>query len=142
MTENAATLHASCVAVAGRAVLIRGASGAGKSGLALQMMALGADLIADDRVQLERRGGILVASCPPAIHGLIEARGIGLLRAAPVPPAQVALVVDLDTAECDRLPPARRVEVAGAELPLLLRVDAPYFAAAVMQYLKEGRRDP
>ena len=59
-------LHASCVAVKGRALLITGPSGTGKSALALQMMALGADLVADDQTLLQPRAGKLIATAPPA----------------------------------------------------------------------------
>ncbi|MFZ3585333.1 HPr kinase/phosphorylase [Loktanella sp. DJP18] len=77
------TVHATAVAIAGRGVLIRGRSGAGKSALALDLMAFGAVLIADDRVHLTRRGDRILATCPPVLSGLTEARGLGLLRATP-----------------------------------------------------------
>ncbi|WP_411911809.1 HPr kinase/phosphorylase [Rhodovulum sulfidophilum] len=134
-------LHASTVAHRGRAVLIRGASGAGKSALALQLMALGAELVADDRTILTRTGSGLLASAPEAIRGLIEARRVGLLRAAAVASAPVVLAVDLDTSETERLPPARVTEILGESLPLLRRVDRPYFAAAILQYLIAGPSD-
>ncbi|PIY73077.1 MAG: serine kinase, partial [Rhodobacterales bacterium CG_4_10_14_0_8_um_filter_70_9] len=77
-------IHASCVAwaVAGKArgLLILGASGAGKSALALELIALGAALVADDQVALRRVGEAVVAAPPPPLAGLIEARGLGLLR--------------------------------------------------------------
>ena len=93
-------LHASCVAVAGRGLLIAGASGSGKSALALDLMAFGATLVADDRVCLQRAGAALLASAPPTIAGLIEARGIGLLRARAVTaPVPVAALIDLDRVE-------------------------------------------
>ena len=72
---------ASCVAVEGRAALILGASGRGKSTLALTLMAMGATLVSDDGVVLRRAPDGLTASAPPALAGLVEARGIGLLRA-------------------------------------------------------------
>ena len=62
-------LHASTVAFRGRGVVILGASGSGKSALALELMALGAGLVADDRTLVEVQDGALVASCPPAISG-------------------------------------------------------------------------
>ena len=70
MPDTADTIvHASCVALDRRAVLLRGASGCGKSALALQLMALGATLVADDRVILRLRDGALAASCPASIRG-------------------------------------------------------------------------
>jgi HPr kinase/phosphorylase len=88
-------LHATCVAVDGRGVLILGPSGSGKSALALRLLSLGARLVADDRTEVTVTGGRLVARCPVQIAGLIEARGVGLLRAPAVDQAEVALVATL-----------------------------------------------
>ncbi len=138
---DSAILHATCVAVAGRGLLIVGPSGAGKSALALQMMALGARLVSDDRVLVSRGEG-LIARCPaPAIRGLIEARGVGLLRAEPVGQAQVVLVTDLGQDEDQRLPPQRVITILGMSLPLVLRVHNDHFPAAMMVYLQGGRQD-
>ncbi|MFZ3584278.1 HPr kinase/phosphorylase [Loktanella sp. DJP18] len=135
------TVHATAVAFAGRGVLIRGPSGAGKSALALDLMAVGAVLIADDRVQLTRRGDHILASCPPVLSGLIEARGLGLLRAAVAGPTALACVVDLDVATEDRLPPRRTVTVLGCDLPLIYRPAGVSFAPALLQYLRAGLAD-
>lgn len=132
-------LHASAVAVAGRAALILGGSGAGKSGLALEMMALGARLVADDRVVLARRGAALVASAPPALRGLIEARGLGLLRAEPLAAAPVALAVDLDVAAAARMPHLREITYLGVEIELISVKGVPTLAAALIQMLQCGR---
>ena len=137
--QVATTLHANCVDLEGRGVLITGASGSGKSGLSLQLMALGARLVADDRTELTARDGALLASCLPAISGMIEARGVGLLRADPVATSVVAIVVDLDTAEAERLPEPRRTVINGVTLPILRKLAAPHFPAAILQYLKAGR---
>ncbi|RMD94668.1 MAG: hypothetical protein D6811_02350, partial [Alphaproteobacteria bacterium] len=91
-------LHASAVGLEGRGVLILGASGAGKSSLALELMARGAALVADDRVWLTRRGTAVILTPPAAIAGRIEARGVGLLGAA-WRPAELAVAVDLDRPE-------------------------------------------
>ncbi|WP_299859186.1 aldolase [uncultured Roseobacter sp.] len=136
------TLHASCVAYAGRGVLILGASGAGKSALALQLMAYGAVLIADDRTEVTTSGGVVHAAAPPALAGLIEARGVGLLNANHAHSTKVALAVDLDTPETARLPTMHAVHVARVLVPCLHKVDSGYFPAAILQYLKAGRRDP
>jgi len=132
-------LHASCVALGGRAVLIRGASGSGKSGLALQLMALGTGLVADDRTRLWRRGAVLMADAPAALCGRIEAREIGILTAPATGPAGVALVVDMDTAESDRLPPMRQVRILDVRLPLVRKSHLAHFPAAILTYLKGGR---
>ena len=133
-------LHASCVAVEGRAVLITGCSGSGTSSLALSLMAYGATLVADDRTIVDRAGPALVASAPATIHGLIEARGVGLLCAETVASAHVMLVVDLDQLESDRLPEDRKTTLLGCDLPLLHKVESPHFPSAVLQYLKMGRK--
>ncbi|WP_353473278.1 HPr kinase/phosphatase C-terminal domain-containing protein [Salipiger sp. H15] len=135
-------LHATAVAVNGRALLIRGASGAGKSGLALEMMARGAQLIADDRVVLTLEDGRLWASPPAPIAGLIEARGLGLLPVDHLPRAEVVAVLDLDTPETERLPPDREIMLQSRILPLLHNAAHPYFPAALVQYLKGATRDP
>lgn len=119
--------------------MILGPSGSGKSSLALQLMAWGADLVADDTTRLERVGDLLHASPVPATRGLIEARGVGILRAASVSRATVVLAVDLGEMETERLPPRRRVSLLDREIPLILRSNAPHFAAAVWHCLKAGR---
>lgn len=131
-------LHATSVSFSGRALLILGPSGSGKSGLALELMALGAALIADDRTEITLRDGHPVAGCPDPIRGRIEARGIGLLAAEPAPPAPVALAVDLGRSETERLPPPRTVELLGEKVPLLHKVETRHFPAALMQYLRGG----
>jgi len=126
------TVHASAIAAGGRAALIRGPSGAGKSDLALRCIALAptpllpqqASLVSDDQTVITRRGGKLYASAPATIAGLLEARGIGVVRVndAVGPPVPLALVVDLvASAEAtDRLPdPWPMVPVLGVDLPLL-----------------------
>lgn len=133
------TVHASAVALDGRGVLILGASGTGKSTLALELLALGARLIADDQTILDARAEVLFARAPAPIRGLIEARGLGLLRADPVDDVAIFLVVDLDRDEEDRLPPCRKWQVLGCTIPLVLRVRAPHFPAGILQYLRAGR---
>ncbi|MEL6645205.1 MAG: HPr kinase/phosphatase C-terminal domain-containing protein [Pseudomonadota bacterium] len=133
-------LHASTVAIGTRALVIVGPSGSGKSGLALQLLACGARLIADDRTLLTASpDGPPLASCPPAIRGQVEARGIGILHVDPSPPAPVAAVVDLSREETDRLPPERTYDLLGYPVPCFHKVATPYFAAGVLQYLKGGR---
>ena len=133
-------MHASCVAVSGRAVLITGPSGSGKSALALALMAHGADLVADDQTALTLQDGLLTASAPPTLRGLIEARGVGILSAPALPQAQVVLVADLSQAERDRLPPRRKVTLLGCEIDLVLGRDNAHFPASVLCYLKGQRQ--
>jgi HPr kinase/phosphorylase len=132
-------LHASAVAWNDRAALITGASGSGKSALVLQLLAHGCALIADDATVLQVDNGQLIASAPPSTQGMIEARGVGLLN-APFTTAPVTLCISMDQIETDRLPPWREVTYLGVSLPLLHKVETGHFAAAVLQYLKQGRR--
>lgn len=132
-------VHASTVAVAGRALVIFGPSGAGKSALALQLMALGAQLVADDRTRLTLRAGAVFAASPEAIRGRIEARGIGLLNADPAAPAPVVLAVDLALRETERMPPARHITLLGQKVRLLHDPGTAHFPAALMLYLRGGR---
>ena len=141
MADPTTVVHASAVAWAGRGLLIRGASGKGKSGIALELMSRGAQLVADDGVVLERTDAGVMMRAPKALQGMIEARGLGLLSAEHLAQAPLSAVLDLDTPETDRLPPRRETTLLGQKVPLLHFFDSPYFPAALMQYLKGGRRD-
>ena len=134
-------LHASCVAHHGGGLLILGRSGAGKSTLALDMMALGAGLVADDRTLLRREGDSIMADAPATIRGQIEARGVGILGAAACGPVPLALVVDLDRTEPERLPPHHHHEIMGLALPLVLGAERAHLCSALLQYLAAGRID-
>ncbi len=136
------TLHATSVAVAGNGLLILGPSGSGKSTLALQLIALGAELIADDKTVITQDDGKLIASAPEVIRGQIEARGVGLLRVPPAGPTPLALVVDLDRTEPDRLPHPHEHEISDITLPCLWGHAGAHFAASVLLYLKGGISDP
>jgi len=128
MAERSASVHASCVLVGARAVLIRGPSASGKSQLALELIQAAASgslrfarLVADDRVHLAPAGGRLLARPAEALAGLIEVRGVGLLRLPYEPCAVVGLVVDLAATDGSRLPGSEQREAAidGIVLPRL-----------------------
>src|SRR5207302_4488908 len=113
-------IHATAVAIEGRAVLLRGPSGAGKSDLGLRLIDAGARLVADDQSELLRRGDSLIVRAPATIAGLIEVRGIGIVRLAALAEAPVALIVDLVPAETlERLPVRRTETILGFDLPLI-----------------------
>jgi len=113
-----ATLHATCVRLGTTGVLIRGASGAGKSSLALRLIDRGAVLIADDRVRLVPTPEGLMASPPARLAGLLEVRGLGICRLpTTVDPVRVDLVVDLVSAgEAERMPDHHGLTLRGQKL--------------------------
>lgn len=112
------TIHASCVSLGGRAVLIAGASGSGKSDLALRLIDRGATLVSDDYTIVVAIAGRLVASPPPTIAGRMEVRGVGLLDMRFEEGVTICLLVDLDRPP-ERLPHGAEIEVAGLDLPVI-----------------------
>jgi serine kinase of HPr protein (carbohydrate metabolism regulator) len=120
---SAETIHATTVALDGRAVLITGASGAGKSDLALRLIDRGFTLVSDDRTLLRRDGTALLASAPGAIAGKLEIRGIGIVELDHVSDVPVKLYVEL-TSDIRRLPDENReLPLLGVNVPLIT-VDA------------------
>jgi len=135
VAQASQVMHATCVAIAGKGILITGPSGSGKSALALQMVVLGGVLVADDRTALTRHANRILAAPPPTIAGRIEARGIGILTMPFLRDIRVALVVDMGHLETARLPDPRTMMVLDMDLPCLHKVDAPYFPAALHAYI-------
>ena len=107
-------LHATAVAIDGQAVLLRGPSGSGKSDLALRLIDAGARLVADDQSELSRRGDVLIVRAPAPIAGLIEVRGLGILRLDALGEAPVVLIAELVPADrIERMPPRRTARILG-----------------------------
>ncbi|HWI85978.1 MAG TPA: HPr kinase/phosphatase C-terminal domain-containing protein [Sphingomonas sp.] len=114
------TIHASCVALDGRGILLTGAPGSGKSDLALRMIDRGARLVGDDGIIIEARGGRLHARSGPNIEGQIEVRGVGILALPFMEEAPLALAISLDEPVPrmpDELLPVRVIE--GLALPVI-----------------------
>ncbi|RDD60338.1 RNase adapter RapZ [Ferruginivarius sediminum] len=128
-------LHATCVSLGGRGILLRGPSGSGKSDLAMRLIAeAGARLVADDQCCLSRRGGELIAAAPAAIAGCIEARGVGILRLPHESEAPVRLVVDLKRqGQVARLPEPATEELCGIDVRRV-EID-PFESGAVAKLL-------
>ncbi len=122
-------IHATCIRIGTHGVLLRGASASGKSDLALRLIDGGAALVADDQTELTAAGGVLTARPPQALAGLMEVRGLGILRVGNAESAQVRLVIDLVPPEaCERMPKPGRCELCGVSLPLVAL--APFEASA------------
>ena len=116
---SADTLHASSVASEGRAVLISGPSGSGKSDLALRLLDRGFILVSDDRTIVRKDGDRLSASAPPNISGKLEVRGIGIVEVEATADVPVALVVELTT-DMERFPDdSRERMILGIGVPLV-----------------------
>lgn len=134
LNEAGPTIHASAVKVGQFAVLIRGPSGSGKSRLAFDLIMAGrmgvverAVLVGDDRVHLATVGDEIEVRPSRILAGLIEVRGLGIRRCDFVEHATVGLVVDLDAADAERLPPAEslKTSILGVEIPRI-PVDRDY----------------
>ena len=124
------TMHASTVALGGRAVLITGPSGSGKSDLALRLLDRGFNLVSDDQTMIRLDGEKLIASPPPNIAGKLEVRGIGIVEIDHVGEVPIALVVAL-TSEVLRMPDDGRTElILGVPVPLVAIDPVPPSAAS------------
>jgi serine kinase of HPr protein (carbohydrate metabolism regulator) len=139
MRLSSETLHASTVALNGRAVLICGPSGTGKSDLALRLIDRGFTLVSDDQTIVRKDGKRVLASSPPTIHGKLEVRGVGIVEMDSVADVPVALVVELTT-EIQRLPDDSRERlVLDVGIPLIsidaLTASAPSKVAVALDRL-------
>ncbi len=113
-------LHATCVHLPQGAVLLLGPSGSGKSDMALRLIDSGAQLVADDRVNLIARGGLLLARCPEPIMGKIEIRGMGIFTLPHIQDVPVKLAVNLDSSITpERLPDPTFFDCLGLQVSLV-----------------------
>ena len=132
-------VHASCISVSGKGLLIMGESRSGKSALALQLIALGADLVADDKTYLLSNEDCIRASSPQTIRGSIEARGVGILKSPSVDSTKLCYIVNMDKVERHRLPDERSFTLLGHTYPLYYRIDGIHFASSLWLLLCHGR---
>ena len=138
LDKETVLLHASCVSVNGNGVLICGAAGSGKSSLALNLIALGAELVTDDQTLIRRENKNLIARCPETISHLIEARGLGILTPPTRSDVARTLVVDLETVQSQRVPLPEAYELFGITLPLFRRAPLDAFPAALYILARDG----
>jgi len=110
-------IHATAIAIDEQGVLLRGPSGAGKSDLALRLIEQGAQLIADDRVELMKKGNDLMAFAPSTIEGMLEIRNVGIIKLQNLGATAVKLVIDLTPSEeLDRMPEKEYAEIDGVKI--------------------------
>ncbi len=106
------------IALDGYCILLRGDSSAGKSDLALRLIDAGGELISDDYTDLAAEDGRLVATAPASLRGLIEVRGLGVVRIPAASAAPLVAVVDLVAAgQLERMPPLRTETILGFAVP-------------------------
>jgi HPr kinase/phosphorylase len=125
------TIHASCVAIGARGVLLLGGSGTGKSDLALRLIERGAKLVADDRCEIYEMRGALLCRPPEVLAGKIEVRGIGIIERAWTAPVPVELAVRL-TERYERMPDAGFTEMVAGHAVDAVKV-APFEASAAIK---------
>ena len=123
-------VHGTCIAFGATGLLLRGPSGAGKSDLALRLInrpnirpSMTARLVADDQVAVNRRDNELWASAPSQIAGLMEVRGVGLVRIEPVAEVRLRLVLDLG-------PPGAMPRLPEADCFTIDRIAVPLYPCA------------
>jgi HPr kinase/phosphorylase len=127
-------VYGTSVSVGGEGILLRGRSGAGKSDLALRLIDEGAKLVADDQTELHRAGATVELSAPATLVGLIEVRGLGIVRVPHVARAPLRLVVDLEPEDAvARMPEPRLCTFEGLEFPLLALYPFAASAAAKLR---------
>jgi serine kinase of HPr protein (carbohydrate metabolism regulator) len=127
VSQSAERVYGTCVALGGEAAILKGASGSGKSDLALRFVLgtpveLGPALVADDQIDVEAKDGRLIASAPATIGGQIEVRGVGIVGLTRCEQARVRLIVQLvDSDDIPRLPPSPlpTETICGIALPVL-----------------------
>ena len=112
-------MHATCVDINGSGVLIVGRSGSGKSSLAINLIALGSTLVADDQCEIVKKNNKLSVLKPTSLPSSIEIRGVGLVSAPMVVETSLDWVVNMDEAETQRMPDLQFTEIDGYRIPTI-----------------------
>ena len=110
-------MHATCVDINGSGVLIVGRSGSGKSSLAINLLALGSTLVADDQCELVKNNNKLRVFKPASLPNSIEIRGVGLVAVPMVVETRLDWIVNMDEVEKERMPDLRFTEIDGYRIP-------------------------
>jgi len=115
--QKSTNIHGSCVAINGQGVLLLGESGVGKSDFALRLLDRGAKLVSDDRVELKVKDNFIIATAPKRIKGLIELRGIGIVKVDTIDEATLKLVIKLVARQdIERMPEATYYNIMGINI--------------------------
>lgn len=139
MTAPAQTVHGTCVEIAGLGVLLRGPPGSGKSDLALRLIENGARLVADDQVVLREEAGRLAACAPETLAGLLEIRGIGIVRCPAISAVALAAVAELvASGAVERLPESAMATYFGHRFPLYRIAAFEASAAARLRFIMKS----
>ena len=112
-------MHATCVDINGSGVLIVGRSGSGKSSLAINLIALGSTLVADDQCEIVKKNNKLSVFKPTSLPSSIEIRGVGLVSAPMVVETSLDWVVNMDEAETQRMPDLQFTEIDCYRIPTI-----------------------
>ena len=124
-------MHATCVDINGSGVLIVGCSGSGKSSLAINLLALGSTLVADDQCELVKKNNKIRISKPSSLPNSIEIRGVGLVSVPMVIETSLDWVVNMDEAETERMPNLRFTEIDGYRVPTVFGKDMDELASRI-----------
>lgn len=135
-------MHGTCVLISGIGVLLRGASGSGKSDLALRLIDEGARLVSDDQVSMRVEGDRLIAAPPPTLAGCLEVRGVGIMPVPSVASAEIGLIVDLVPRDrVERLPDVEHETILNVALPHLTLHPFDASATAKLRLAAVAARD-
>lgn len=133
-------IHATCINLNSKGILILGASGSGKSDLALRLITMfSAKLVSDDRTDVQNVFGRLEASAPKTLEGLLEVRGVGIIKTEYIKKTNIDVAIELTTEKPERMPDAKKYEIEGIKIPLFylnpFEVSAPSKAVAILSLL-------